>query len=93
MSPLYDYIISEYTFERIIDYNDDYKNTTYEEFLNFNKECINLLSHNEKEWLTTLCNKINNNQICLVDEESCVEWEAYCFYYNKNKQLCLIHPR
>jgi hypothetical protein len=44
-------------------------------------------------WLRTLTRMIKNNSLRMVDEECCGEWDAYAFYFNNKKILCLVHPR
>ena len=96
-----DYIVSEYTFERMkSDLNSDSNmshilkiSKSYTSFLKWNINCINELSDKDKEWLTGLCKRIGDNQINLMDEESCVAFEAYKIYFDENKKICIVNPR
>ena len=89
------FIIDKYTFKRLIDLNKIHKYPfdTYSNFYDHNMRCISDLTDANKEWLLTLCNKMKNRMISLVDEESCVEFEAYEFYFNPEKKLCITNPR
>ncbi len=89
---LFSYLPDEYTFERMKN-DEDPGFENYEEFYDYNKSIIINLSKKEKDWLIFMCNKMKKNVLKLVDEESCVEFYAYCFYYNKKKELCIMNPR
>jgi hypothetical protein len=96
-----DYLVSEYTFERMkSDLNSDSNmshilkiSESYSTFLKWNITCINELSDKDREWLTGLCNRIGNKKINLMDEESCVAFEAYKIYFDEDKKICLVNPR
>ena len=87
--------IDEYTFERMINMSDvDAEDTeSYEEFIEWNVNCLSELSDARKAWLIELCKGINSNYIKLVDEESCAEMTASNIYFNKKKNLCIVNPR
>ena len=89
------YIISEYTFKRLVNLAEIHKYPfdTYSNFYDHNMKCIGDLIDSDREWLLTLCNKMHCKMINLVDEESCVEFEAYAFYFNADKKLCITNPR
>jgi hypothetical protein len=89
-----DYIITEYTFERMksdTDFAKIYK--SYPTFLKWNFNCINELSDKDKEWLIELCKRIGDKKINLMDEESCATFEAYKIYFDENKKICIVNPR
>jgi hypothetical protein len=94
-----DYIVSEYTFERIkSDTETNFANIlkiskSYPIFLKWNFNCINELSDKDKEWLTELCKRIGDKKINLMDEENCVAFEAYKIYFDENKKICIVSPR
>ena len=104
-----DYLVSEYTFERMkSDSNMSHIlkiSKSYSTFLKWNIDCINELSDKDKEWVTGLCKRIGGNQINLMDEESCVAFEAYKIYFDdgydhnhthnfdENKKICIVNPR
>jgi hypothetical protein len=92
-----DYIVSEYTFERMksnIDVSNILKiSKSYPTFLKWNINCINDLLDKDKEWVIELCKRIGNKKINLMDEENCVSFEAYKIYFDENKKICIVSPR
>jgi hypothetical protein len=89
------FIVDKDTFERMRSYNDEinkhFKN--YDTFKGHNIECLNKLSSDEILWLKKMCEMFKDKKIKLVDEESCVEFTAHCFYFNHEKKLCITNPR
>ena len=47
----------------------------------------------DKLWLLELIRKIRNKEICLVDEEDCIEGQACGVYFNINEEICIYQPR
>jgi hypothetical protein len=92
-SILYNYLIDEHTFDRIVSYSDTYPFADYDTFMEFNKNCINELNDKEKDWLCVLCLKFGKQKVNLVDEENCVEMKATNFYFNMQKEICIVNPR
>ena len=92
-SILYNYLIDEHTFDRAMSQSDDFVFKDYDTFMEFNKNCINELTDKEKDWLCVLCLKIGKHKINLVDEENCVEMKATNFYFNMQKEICILNPR
>ena len=92
-----DYIVSEYTFQRMLSGIDVARilkiSKSYSIFLKWNIDCINELSDKDREWVTGLCKRIGDNTINLMDEESCVAFEAYKIYFDEDKKICLVNPR
>ena len=93
MDDIIDMIVHEGAFDRMQDLNDKLKFENYETFKKFNIECLNEMNTDQILWLRTMCEMIKNNKIKMVDEECCGEWEAYAFYFNNKKKLCIVHPR
>jgi hypothetical protein len=95
MLELIPFIVQKYTFERMQSYNDEIKKhfKNYDTFKGHNIECLNKLSSDEILWLKTFCKMLKDKKINIVDEESCVEFWAYGFYFNHEKKLCIINPR
>ena len=93
MDDLVELIVEEYTFNRMQDLNDKIEFENYESFKAFNIECLNEMTPEKIAWLRTLTRMIKNNSLRMVDEECCGEWDAYAFYFNNKKILCLVHPR
>ncbi len=92
MIQIFNNIASQSTFERMkcLGYNEF---NNYNDFYSHSINCINEMTDSDKVWFNVLCNKINERKINLVDEESCAEFTAYCFYFNINKKLCIVNPR
>jgi hypothetical protein len=89
------FIIDKDTFQRLVNLNR-IKESPFDSYSNFydhNMKCIGDLIDSDREWLLTLCNKMHSKMINLVDEESCVEFQAYAFYFNAEKKLCITNPR
>jgi len=95
MDILLNTIIDEYTFKRIKDFSYDefWNNMNYNDFIEWNKQCINEMYTDDLECIMHLCKLIKNVYIHLVDEESCYEIKASSIYFNKNKKLCIVNPR
>jgi hypothetical protein len=66
---------------------------TYAEFLDWNNKCIYELTNEEDAWLVGLCGLMKNGRIMLQDMESCVQFEAYGFYFNLDKKIVIVNPR
>ena len=92
-----DYIVSEYTFQRMLSGIDVARilkiSKSYSIFLKWNIDCINELSDKDKEWITGLCKRIGDNQIKLMDEESCIPFEAFKIFFDEDKKICIVNPR
>ena len=69
------------------------KNAPYEEFLEWNMACINLLNNGERLWTIGLCNKLDTQSVGLMDLESCAIFTAHAIYFDKNRRLCIVNPR
>jgi len=92
-SNFYSYLPSIYMYERMKNYNDEYTDFgPYQEFIKFNFNIINNMSNKDKTWLIELCKKINYTDICVVDEESCIEFEASGIYFTNDNKLCIYNP-
>lgn len=85
-------IIDESTFDKICHWGyNEFDDYNY--FYNYCVSCINDMSNSEKIWLNVFCNKMNDGMINLVNIEDCIEYNACSFYFNKDRQLCIVHPR
>ena len=93
ISQVYPFIVDQYTFERMKEITNDVIHSNYQEFIEFNIQCINELSNDDKTWLIVLCKKLKANMICLVDTEHCQEFKGDSFYFNNEKKLCIANPR
>lgn len=89
------FLVAECEFERMKDMEcrgiDD--SMTYAEFHQWNTLCLSEQAPDYDPWLLRLCERMKDNQICLMDLESCCIFEASGFFFDKNKRLCIINPR
>jgi len=83
----------EYTFERFKSYNDDYKDISFNSFVNHNLMCIRNLSRKEAKIYAEIIMAVENKDIAICDEECCVEWTAYCCYFNLSEKFVILNPR
>jgi hypothetical protein len=67
--------------------------TDYNEFFKWNIKCISELSPEKQAWLFHLCQQINNQEINMMDEESCAIFTASKIFFNEEKTLCIMNPR
>jgi hypothetical protein len=65
----------------------------HKSFLEHNIKCLDEMTTDQIIWMRTLREMIKSKKIKLVDEESCVEFTAYGFYFDYKKNLCIINPR
>jgi hypothetical protein len=89
---------SEYTFERMIIFKNsivefNYTEDSFETFVQYNLQCIDELDSSDANCYAKLCKNIADKKIMLCDEESCVEFEAYTFYFNYQKEFVIMNPR
>lgn len=69
------------------------KAETYNDFLAWNKMCLEKLSFEDVSWVWGLCQRINYNKIGTMDMEDCGIWEADAIFYDLNNNLIIVHPR
>ena len=87
------YIIGDYSLSRMNELDKPPLYKDYSEFIDWNMKCISELSEEKQNWLYELCIQINNNEIKLMDEESCVKFTACNIFFDKDKKLCIMNPR
>jgi transcriptional regulatory protein LevR len=87
------YIISDYSLSRMVELDKPQLYKNYSEFLDWNMKCISELSKEKQNWLYELCIQINNNEIKLIDEESCSKFTACNIFFDQDKKLCIMNPR
>lgn len=87
-----EYLVNDDTFKRRQDYGD-YECPSFEEFHAWNLQCIADLDMEDSAWLTGLCKRISKKALSIMDEESCSVFRAYGFYFDKNKNICIVNPR
>ena len=83
----------EYDFDRMSHHNDDYTDMSYEQFVEWNRECFNSASDEKREFLRQICKNIMDGQVNLMDMESSVEFQAAGLYFNTKKMVCIYNPR
>lgn len=86
----------KYSFDRMQEYNDDKEHMlfgSYAIFLEHNEECVEKLNTDELDFVYMLCKQIRDNKIIMVDEEDFGEWKATAIYYNRKRNLTIMHPR
>ena len=66
-----DFVIDEYSFERLNEYQEDSKfaEYSYKKFLQFNKKCIEELPKKDVEFLEMLGKNFLNESVKMVDED------------------------
>ncbi len=87
--------INQYTYDRMKYLNVDpfYQEKSYDDFIEWNDNCFKKLSVDDRNWVVKLCRRVKKSSIQLVDEESCIEFDAYWVFFNKNGKICLMNPR
>lgn len=92
---IYDFIertFSTDSFDRIQEFNlmshkygqQIYNNfADYDDFMQHQLYCINNLDDNEVDQILVICSMIENNKICLCDEETCAEFTANTIYWQR----------
>ena len=83
----------DYEFSRMTDNSDTYSEMTYEQFVEWNRECFNSASDEERGFLKQICMSITNGRIGLMDLESCSQFQASGVYFNPTKMICIFNPR
>ena len=83
----------EHDFTRMADYSNSYADMTYERFVEWNRECFDSASNEQRDFLRQICKNIMDSRICLMDLESCVEFEAYGVYFNPGKTISIFNQR
>jgi hypothetical protein len=66
---------------------------TYDDFLAWNKSCLQEQSDDDVKWVWGLCQRLNKKKIGMMDMECCCIWEADTIFYDRNKNLVIVHPR
>jgi hypothetical protein len=104
---IYDFIektFSTYTFDRMERYQSDINFVDYDDFMEHQLNSIIKLNDNKAKQIADLCSMIGNDEICLCDEESCVEFTAYTIYWQRvfdendnideiESKLTIMNPR
>jgi hypothetical protein len=90
-------VISEYYFGRRQSYSDECKgddeSESYEEFLAWNRKCLDSMDKEEIDWLLGFCTRLNNGMVQTMDMECPSASTADTIYFDKNKNLVIANPR
>jgi hypothetical protein len=89
------HLVDSDSFERMQDLKCSGLNNfvSYDDFVIWNKQCIMELPFDDHIWIFGLCNKLKASKIGMMNMEDCGVWTAYAFFYDKEKKLCIVHPR
>ena len=92
MSKKYDiksFIISEDTYDRMT----SFVSMNYNEFLIWNKICIDKLNIEDQNWIQGLLLRMETGKINVMDEESCVPLPVHRIYFDGSGKLFITSPR
>ena len=90
------YCVDENGYGRMFDFKCKGINTeveNYEEFRAWNIQCLEEMSDEDQTWVWGLCKRIGCSNLGMMDMEDCGIWTADQFFFDKNKKLCIVHPR
>lgn len=76
-----------------LDSENEFNFDSYNEFKNFQRRMINLQDESFIYFLETVKSLIESKSLGQVDKEDTIEWDSDGFYFNKNNQLIITHPR
>ena len=65
----------------------------YEGFRAWNVKCLEEMSDSTRMWVWELCKYLKDYNLGMMDMEDCGIWTADQFFFDKNKKLCIVHPR
>lgn len=89
--------LSKYAYHRLQyltqDYESFYQEKSYDEFIQWNKECFEKLPIGQRKWMNRLCHLVENQSFGILDEETCVDSNATWVFFNKNGKICVMSPR
>lgn len=87
------YLVGEYTFERMQSYGDYDEFASFDEFMEWNLQCIADLDDDDRIWLMGLCKRISKKAISMMDEEYCSSRDVSNIYFDKKKNVHVVCPR
>jgi hypothetical protein len=95
MEVIRDTIIDKDSFERIRDLRGEsrFGFSSYEEFMAWNERCINEMSGDDFVWINGLSRRMRRNAIGLMDLEPCVIFNAFRFFFARNKDIVIVNDR
>lgn len=64
----------------------------YDNFIAWNKECLDKLPDFEISWIIYLCNKIKRREIHHANDDDFFDRKSFAIYFNHNRELVIVHP-
>jgi len=96
LNNILEFVLPSACFERLQDFDTEQKKTnaaSYAEFYDWNLMCVCDMTAVERTWLHGLCVRLKNNDVTLMDLDSCVSFTAFAFFFDVKKRLCIVNPR
>ena len=88
-------IIDEHVFKRIRDYGygDGFPFKTYKEFMEWQEKCLAEMSGDDCTWIRGLCSRVSNGKVRLMDEDTCVDYQADMIYFDVDRKVVIMNSR
>jgi hypothetical protein len=67
--------------------------TSYHEFVEWNKECLQTMSETDRALIRLLCGRIKSRTLLMVDADCGATTSVVEFYIDSRKRLCLVNSR
>ena len=67
--------------------------TSYHEFVEWNKECLQMMSETDRALIRLLCGRIKTRTLLMVDADCGATTSVVEFYIDSRKRLCLVNSR
>lgn len=89
------HMVEEYDYNRMIvhECNGIDESMSYDNFISYNKKCLNDLSYDDVRWIWSLCKRLKHDIIGLMDLDSCAIFKASYIFYDNNKNLVIVNPQ
>ena len=89
------FIINQHDYDRMIGYdcNNIDPNLSYDDFMEWNVNCLKEYKEEDYVFFKYLCDKINQNKIGQMDMETCVVFTTTNIFFDINKNLIIVNPR
>jgi hypothetical protein len=65
----------------------------YAAFREWNIKCLGEMNYEDQVWVWGLCRRIGGFNVGMMDMDNCGIWTADQFFFDKNKKICIVHPR
>ena len=84
-------LVDSNSYKRLQSLNDYvYTSMSYDEFVQWNINCLHELSTDDIRRVEGICQFIYNERVSIVGLGNCSETEAHGIYFNMNKRLCIF---